>query len=62
MVAYVVINLALIGVWALTGFGHVWSGWVLGGWAVLLVLAAWNAYFRRPITDEDIDRELRRHR
>lgn len=59
IVAYVVINAFLIGVWAVTGMGYFWPGWVLAGWGVLLLLDAWNALYRRPITETDIDRELR---
>ena len=59
VVAYAVINVFLIGVWAVTGFGYFWPGWVLAGWGVLLLLDAWNVLYRRPITDEDLDRELR---
>ena len=32
--AYVVINAFLIGVWAVTGAGYFWPGWVLAGWGV----------------------------
>ena len=39
--------------------GYFWPGWVLAGWGVLLLLDAWNAQYPRPITDEDLDRELR---
>ena len=60
--AYIVINSFLIVVWAITGFGYFWPGWVLGGWGVLLVLDTWKTYYRRPITDEEIERELRRGR
>jgi hypothetical protein len=62
VVAYIVINIFLIGVWAVTGAGYFWPGWVLAGWGMLLVLDAWNVYFRRPVTDEDIDRELQSRR
>jgi len=62
VVAYVVINAFLIGVWAVTGAGYFWPGWVLAGWGVGLVLDAWNIYFRRGITEADIDRELRNRR
>lgn len=58
--AYVVINAFLIGVWAVAGFGYFWPGWVLGGWGLLLALDARNAFFRRPITDADIEEEMRR--
>ena len=61
-VAYVVINAFLVGVWAATGFGYFWPGWVLAGWGVLLLLDAWSVYYRKPLTEEDIDRELRNRR
>ncbi|TFD80352.1 2TM domain-containing protein [Cryobacterium sp. Sr8] len=54
-----VVNAFLVGVWAVTGRGYFWPGWVLAGWGVALRLDAWNALYRRPITESDIDRELR---
>ena len=60
VVAYTVINAFLIVVWAVTGFGYFWPGWVLGGWGVLLVLDGWNAFYRRPVTEADVEEELRR--
>jgi hypothetical protein len=33
----------------------------LGAWGAGLVLHAWETYFRRPVTDAEIDAELRRH-
>jgi len=62
VVAYVVINAFLVGVWAVTGFGYFWPGWVLAAWGVFLVLDAWNLYYRKPITEEDIEREQRGRR
>ena len=62
VVAYLVINLFLVGLWAATGFGYFWPGWVLAGWGVLLLLDAWNVYYRRPITEDEIDEELRSRR
>lgn len=59
LVAYAVINVFLIVVWAITGAGYFWPGWVLGGWGVLLLLDARQAYAQHPITKDDIDRELR---
>lgn len=60
VVAYVVINAFLIVVWAITGRGYFWPGWVLGVWGVFLLLSAWDLFFRREVTDEDVERELRR--
>jgi hypothetical protein len=61
-VAYLVINAFLIGAWMATGFGYFWPGWVLAGWGVLLLLDAWNVYYRRPVTDAEIEQELRNRR
>ncbi len=61
-VAYIVINAFLVGVWAFTGFGYFWPGWVMAGWGVLLLLNIWNVYSGRPVTQADIDRELNSRR
>jgi hypothetical protein len=58
-VAYIVVNAFLIGVWAVTGAGYFWPGWVLAGWGIGLVLGLWD-YYRGPVTDADIDAEIRR--
>jgi hypothetical protein len=60
LVAYVVINLMLVGIWAVTGGGYFWPIWVILGWGVGLVLNAWDVFFRKPITETDIDREIER--
>jgi 2TM domain len=60
--AYVVINASLIAAWAATGAGYFWPGWVLAGWGMLLMLDVWNVFFRRPITDADVDAEMRQSR
>lgn len=60
VVAYVVVNGFLVGMWALTGGGYFWPAWVIGAWGIGLVLHAWDAFFRRPVTEEDVDAELHR--
>ena len=62
VVAYIVINAFLVGAWALTGGGYFWPAWVLAGWGAGLALHAWDVFVRRPITDADVDAELRRRR
>ena len=60
LVAYIVINAFLVVIWAVSGRGYFWPGWVMGGWGVLLLLDTWSLYFRHPVTEADVDRELQR--
>ena len=57
-VVYVVINSVVILVWAVTGHGYFWPGWLMGAWGIGLLLQAWDVFWRRPITDADIDAEV----
>ena len=61
LVAYVVINAFLVGVWALTGGGYFWPAWIIAGWGVGMLLGLWD-YWRGPVTDADVEDELRRMR
>jgi len=61
MVAYVVINAFLVAAWALTGAGYFWPAWIMAGWGVGMLLGLWD-YLRGPVTDADVDTELRRMR
>ena len=61
-VAYIVVNAMLVAVWAITDAGYFWPAWVMLGWGVGLALNAWDVYFRRPITEEDIQNEMQRLR
>jgi hypothetical protein len=60
VVSYVVINAFLVGIWLATGAGYFWPAWVLGPWGIGLVMHGWDAYFRRPVTDADVEAELHR--
>jgi hypothetical protein len=60
LVAYVVVNAFLVGVWALTGRGYFWPVWPIAGWGLGMVLSFWELYLRKPITEEDIEAELGR--
>jgi hypothetical protein len=60
--SYVVVNAALVAIWAFTGAGYFWPAWVLGLWGIGLILNAWDVFWRRPITEADIDREVEKLR
>jgi len=61
VVAYIVINSLLVGVWAITGTDYFWPVWIMAGWGAGLILHAWDVYLRRPVTEADVDEELHRH-
>jgi fatty acid desaturase len=53
----------LVVIWALTDFGgYFWPIWPALVWGVGLGVHAWMVYGQRPITDADIEREMRRNR
>ena len=62
VVVFVVVNAFLVAAWAITGTGYFWPAWVLAAWAVGLVLHAWATFVHRPVTEADVDAQLRRHR
>jgi 2TM domain-containing protein len=62
--AYVVVNLLLIGIWAISGTdNYFWPVWVIGGWGIGLAFQAYDAYGRRRTMSEDqIASEMQRLR
>lgn len=63
LVSYLFINGTLLFVWANTGpSGFFWPAIVMFSWGIGLVMHAWTAFVRKPITEADIDRELARER
>ncbi|MGZ8665688.1 MAG: 2TM domain-containing protein [Solirubrobacterales bacterium] len=62
VVTYAVINMFLIGIWAISGTGFFWPAFVLGGWGIGLAANAWEVYGRKPISESEIQRETERLR
>ena len=59
-IAYVLVNVLVWSVWALTGADFPWPLFVTLGWGIGVAAHAWDAFFRRPITTSDVDREIAR--
>jgi len=57
---YVIVNAMLVGIWALSGAGYFWPVWSIGAWGVGLAFHAWSTFGERPITEEQIQREMRK--
>jgi fatty acid desaturase len=58
--AFAVINVLVWGVWAFTGQGYPWPAWLTGAWAIGVIFNGWDVYVRRPITEDEIRREVDR--
>jgi len=58
----VLINAGLWVVWAIGGANtdDLWPAWVSGIWLVILLLDAYKIYKERPISDQQIEEEMRR--
>ena len=60
---YVIVNVVLIVIWAVTGAGYFWPGWILGFWGVGLVITAFTTFRNEPgISETEIQREMDRER
>jgi hypothetical protein len=59
--AFVLINGFTWTLWALVdSSGFPWPALLSAGWGIGLVFHAWDAYGRKPFTEEQIEREVRR--
>jgi uncharacterized membrane protein YecN with MAPEG domain len=56
---YVAVNLLLIAIWAMTG-GSFWPIWPILGWGLAVAIHYWTVFKQRPITEDDIRREMER--
>jgi hypothetical protein len=59
---YVAGNFLLVAIWAITSRGYFWPIWPMLGWGVGLGMNYWAVYLRRPISDDEIRRELEKGR
>jgi hypothetical protein len=60
--AYVVFNAFMVAIWAITGAGYFWPIWIIALWGIGLVMHAWDVYWRKPVTEADVDAEVARGR
>lgn len=60
LLVYIMVNGGFVALWAVSGHGFFWPGFVIGFWGIGLVMHAWNVLFNRPITEADIQREIQR--
>lgn len=55
---------AVVAVWLLSGRGYFWPIWVAFGLGIALITTGWQAYGprERAISEEEIEREMDKHR
>ncbi len=59
---YVLVNAMLVVIWAVTGAGFFWPIFPILGWGVGVGANAWDVYARKPLSEDDIQRETQRLR
>ena len=60
LLVYVLVNAFVTVIWIFTGaHGFFWPIFLIGPWGIGLVMNAWDVYWRRDITEEDIERQMR---
>jgi hypothetical protein len=61
LLIYVLANAFLVVIWAITNpHAFFWPVFIIGGWGIAVVMNAWDVYWRREITEEDIQHEIKR--
>jgi hypothetical protein len=58
LVVYLLVNALLVVVWLMTGRGYFWPIWPIAGWGIGLAAHRWMTYRRKPISEDDIRREM----
>ena len=60
LIAYVLVNLFLNGIWLLTGAGFYWPMFPLLGWGIGVAFHIWDVYSPKTPSEERVEREMRR--
>jgi hypothetical protein len=61
LLVYVLVNGFFVVIWAVVGVhGFFWPIFPIAGWGIGVVMNAWDVYWRHPITEQDIQREIER--
>jgi hypothetical protein len=59
---YVLVNTMLVVIWAVTGADFFWPIFPILGWGIGVAANAWDVYARKPLSEDEIQREAQRLR
>jgi fatty acid desaturase len=60
-VTFLIINVLLIGIWAVTGAGFFWPVFPLLGMGIAFAFQTYGTFYgNRPISEQEIEEEIRR--
>jgi 2TM domain-containing protein len=59
--AYVLVNVSIVAIWAMTGSGFFWPVFLILGWGIGLFFHGWDT-FARPLSERRIEDEMDRLR
>ena len=59
---YVTVNAFLVVIWAISDSGFFWPIFPILGWGIGVIANAWDVYGRKPISEDEIRREVDRLR
>jgi hypothetical protein len=58
---YTLVNAFLVVIWAVTDLhAFFWPVFPIAGWGIIVVLNAWDVFWRPTVTEEDIQHEIQR--
>lgn len=56
---YVIVNIALVGYWYISGRGYFWPGWVIFGWGIGVAIQGFRALVApEGPSDAEVQREM----
>lgn len=61
-VVFVLVSALLVVIWAVSGAGFFWPVFPIAGMGIALAIQAWNVYGQKPVTEDDVQREIDRQR
>jgi hypothetical protein len=61
-VIYLVVNTVLLIVWVWSGERYFWPVWAMLGWGIGLAFHGWSVYLEKPISEDEVRREMERGR